>query len=391
MLTTVQISLFVLVGYVLREGFSPNHRPSGRQLLTGGAFLISAIASLTLGYAARMQMIKIIDQASLGLEGIETTIARQATFLVLSAIVVVVMIYDALSTRHAGAEDSSKPATRVDTGDVTCDSRRNDGRGQILTMSIVFVCIASAQAHAVQCKQSDFSKKIAALPDSIVVKDDEQPRQALSRALGCDVPPPTIPRLATGQQVRPEQLAGKRVFGAHDEELGVVKGFMVESVDMTPSAVLAPTAPGPEHVAIAFNHLMLKNGKLSLGDTSRAQIAAMAPVNFSSTGAVASFWPWSISDLSELGPQSNFVPVEISSTPEGASVFVSNTMTCITKRRVLLRLTSIRSLRLILNGYKPCLFPDGTFEGQNLQAMGYAKFACHLTTLNTSPQSQKTK
>jgi hypothetical protein len=61
MLTAIQLSAFVLVGFVLRDTLTTAHRPSPEQFIAGAVFLLCAFASLSLGYSARIQSISIVN------------------------------------------------------------------------------------------------------------------------------------------------------------------------------------------------------------------------------------------------------------------------------------------------------------------------------------------
>jgi hypothetical protein len=399
MLTTLQIALFVVVGYVLRGEVFAQDGPRRVPLAAGILFLATAVASLTLGYAARVQMIDILDQASLGLGGIETTIARQALLLAISAVAVLPVIHGALSEPTESAATALPPPTAPPQPGAGSDGTGGPdavGRARLM-IGIGVALLLAAPAHAAPCRQGGLSRRIAALPDVIAIAKGEQPRQALSRALGCELPPPVQPTLADGQPVRLEQLAGKRVFGAGNEELGTVRGFTIEPGHWSLSAILASTT-GPDHVAVALDHFLFDHGKLSLGETTHAEVAALRPVNPGGAGAFdtsippagSSFGGWSVGWLGQLGPKSVYVRIRITSTPTGAQLLVGNNPTgIVTDATKLVRQTKIPALQLVLKGYRPCPFVDGVYDTATLQYTGYAIFRCALTASPAAARPSK--
>ncbi len=92
-------------------------------------------------------------------------------------------------------------------------------RGSVVLI-LVMVLIAAAQAQARPCDPGDLHKQVASLPRFIVVNRGEQPRDALGRVLGCDLPAPEPPRLADGKTVQPKLLVGKSVFDTQGESSG---------------------------------------------------------------------------------------------------------------------------------------------------------------------------
>jgi hypothetical protein len=85
MLTTVQLSLFVLVGVGFRKALDGTQRLSTPQIAIGAIFLIFAFNSLTLGYAARMQMARLIWLATDSFDSVRATLVHEAIFVILSA------------------------------------------------------------------------------------------------------------------------------------------------------------------------------------------------------------------------------------------------------------------------------------------------------------------
>ena len=114
MLTAVQLSVFIVVGFVLRETLTTAQRPTLEQIIAGAVFLGCAFASITLGYGARIQAIGVVDgavdQTYAGFGAVETTVVRQALFVVVSAIsavyLVVVALFDTNRTEPTAATAS---------------------------------------------------------------------------------------------------------------------------------------------------------------------------------------------------------------------------------------------------------------------------------------------
>jgi hypothetical protein len=114
MLITVQLGLFVLVGFVLRGTLAADHRPTPAQSLAGCVFLVCAFASVTLGYAARMQALESVDLARPDFSAVEITVGRQAFFVATSAIfalfVAVVSLFETSPALNSTATIPSGPA-----------------------------------------------------------------------------------------------------------------------------------------------------------------------------------------------------------------------------------------------------------------------------------------
>lgn len=92
MLTTVQLSLFVLVGVGRGKALRGDRRPSVAEIVAGVFFVIFAFASLTLGYAARMQMAKLIELATASFDSVRETVVSQAISVTLSGTAAVCML-----------------------------------------------------------------------------------------------------------------------------------------------------------------------------------------------------------------------------------------------------------------------------------------------------------
>jgi hypothetical protein len=118
MLTAIQLSAFIVVGFVLRETLTTARRPTREQLIAATAFIVCAFVSITLGYAARIQAIQVvngvIDQTYAEFGAIETTVVRQALFVAVSAISAVYLVVVALFDT-SGKLNSAEPAKTTDS------------------------------------------------------------------------------------------------------------------------------------------------------------------------------------------------------------------------------------------------------------------------------------
>lgn len=108
MLTTVQLSLFVLAGVGLRKTLDGSRRPSAAQIVAGSIFLIFAFSSLTLGYAARMQMARLVWVATDSFDSVRETIVHQAILVILSAAVAVCVLVIPFIDRPDGSSSKLK-------------------------------------------------------------------------------------------------------------------------------------------------------------------------------------------------------------------------------------------------------------------------------------------
>ncbi len=108
MLTTVQLSLFVLAGVGLRKALDGTRRPSAAQAAAGSLFLIFAFSSLTLGYAARMQMARLVWVATDCFDSVRETLVHQAIFVILSAAVAVCVLVIPFVERPDGSSSELK-------------------------------------------------------------------------------------------------------------------------------------------------------------------------------------------------------------------------------------------------------------------------------------------
>ena len=126
MLTTIQLSVFIVVGFVLKETLTTARRPTWEQTIAGTVFLCCAFASITLGYAARMQAIGVVngvvDQTYAEFAAVGSTVVHQAFLVVISAIsavyLVVVALFDTSVTSNP-TEPVADNKLGTGTGDPT--------------------------------------------------------------------------------------------------------------------------------------------------------------------------------------------------------------------------------------------------------------------------------
>lgn len=110
MLSTIQLSAFILVGFAVKKIWSTDI-PKFVVFGSGFVFVGSAFLSLSLGYAARMQILEIMNEPHFGLKAIEVTISRQALFVVLSSAAALSLFmmafYERITSRFEYEEDAS--------------------------------------------------------------------------------------------------------------------------------------------------------------------------------------------------------------------------------------------------------------------------------------------
>jgi hypothetical protein len=130
MLTTVQLSLFVLLGVGLRKALDGTQKLSPPQIAVGGIFLIFAFSSLTLGYAARMQMARLIWLATDNFDSVRETLVHQAIFVILSAAVAVCVLVIPFVERPDGSSvESSARITDVPSVATRAEERSDEING----------------------------------------------------------------------------------------------------------------------------------------------------------------------------------------------------------------------------------------------------------------------
>ena len=111
--------------------------------------------------------------------------------------------------------------------------------------------LAAVPALAASCKVKDLPQKFAILPDFIVLEKGEEWRNALTRVLGCELPQPTLPSLASGQKVEPMVMIGKDVFNAKGDNVGVITDVVVDQQSFKVESVVKLKAElGAKEVAI---------------------------------------------------------------------------------------------------------------------------------------------
>ena len=239
-------------------------------------------------------------------------------------------------------------------------------------LSFAVAVFAALQARANPCPPSDLARRVAALPAFIVVPPDKNPRQALVRALGCDLPPPPV--LRGGRLVNPKKLVGHSVYSREGQYVGVVTDTLVNRDTGMASSLVAlgsPNANGRRNVALAVDQLSLKNGSLEVGDVKAAP-SVVLPLDPSSNYEQG----WWSNALCSFGEFCGRVLTKIDSTPPGATVYYAEQSSGTTEITGLLSPSDVRSLRIELAGYRPCNFQDGVYQKANTD--DYATFYCAL-------------
>jgi sporulation protein YlmC with PRC-barrel domain len=243
-------------------------------------------------------------------------------------------------------------------------------------LSLAVALFPALQARANPCPPSDLARRVAALPAFIAVPPDKNPRQALVRALGCDLPPPPV--LRGGQLVNPQKLVGHSVYSKEGQYVGVVTDALVDRDTGVASSLVAlgsPNANGQKNVAVAVDELSLENGSLEIGDVNTASIVVL-PLNPSSNFK-QSWWSNALCSLEEFCGR---VSTKIDSTPPGATVYYAEQSSGTTNITGLLSSSDVRPLRLELAGYKSCRFQDGVYQKTNTD--DYATFYCALKSVH---------
>jgi sporulation protein YlmC with PRC-barrel domain len=132
-----------------------------------------------------------------------------------------------------------------------------------LIFALVTLWLETVPALAAPCKVEELPQKFAALPDFIVLEKGESWRAALTRALGCELPQPTLPSLASGQKIEPMVMVGRNVFTAKGARLGVVKDVVVNQDSLKVASIVVV---GSTDVAIPISEMESSNGGFSLPD-----------------------------------------------------------------------------------------------------------------------------
>ena len=234
--------------------------------------------------------------------------------------------------------------------------------------------LAAVPALAASCKVKDLPQKFAILPDFIVLEKGEEWRNALTRVLGCELPQPTLPSLASGQKVEPMVMIGKDVFNAKGDNVGVITDVVVDQQSFKVESVVKLKAElGAKEVAIPVAAIDSTNGTFSLPDrwsTSAANLAAFHADNNSVSLAKTSL-------LDAFMPPVQ-IKLRVNSEPSGATFFAHDRAYGPTEINGLLNPTYKMSIRLEKQGYKPCKFSDGTYTDP-IGTIEYATFQCKLT------------
>ena len=180
MLTAVQLSVFIVVGFVLREKLTTGQRPTLEQIMAGAVFLGCAFASITLGYGARIQAIGVVDgavdQTYAGFGAVETTVVRQALFVVVLAIsavyLVVVALFDANRTRTysrnslaghtSGPHANSRARGHRDPGRFGSRKRKPVMRTRTFILALAMLPLGTFPALATSCRLKDLARNLRA-------------------------------------------------------------------------------------------------------------------------------------------------------------------------------------------------------------------------------------
>jgi sporulation protein YlmC with PRC-barrel domain len=243
-------------------------------------------------------------------------------------------------------------------------------------LSLAIGLFPSLPARANPCPPGDLARRVAALPAFIAVSPDKNPRQALVRALGCDLPPPPV--LRGGQLVNPKKLVGRNVYSKEGQYVGVVTDALVDRDNGMASSLVAvgsPKSNGQKNVAVAVDELTLQHGSLEIADLNTAPVVVL-PLDPNSNFE-QSWWSNALCSFEEFCGR---VSTKIDSTPPGATVYYAEQPSGTTDTTGLLSPSDVKSLRIELAGYKSCRFQDGVYRRVNTG--DYATFYCALKSLH---------
>jgi hypothetical protein len=224
---------------------------------------------------------------------------------------------------------------------------------------------------------------VPALPDFIVLKKGEKSLDVLSRALGCELPAPQLPSLASGEKIQPDFMIDKNVFSGAKERKreGVIKDVVVDKENLTVNSVIKLTpALGAGYITVPVSGMKPDNGGFSLADERNTSLTTAAP-SYSDDKFVSIVSPstWGLWDV--LRPPLYEIRIRVNSTPLGATFFARDKSYGLTEIEGLLNPASKESIRLEKQGYRPCEFSDGTYADPT--ATGPATFQCRLTAVKT--------
>ena len=151
-------------------------------------------------------------------------------------------------------------------------------RTRTLILALAMLPLGTFPALATSCRLKDLAQKLAALPDFLVLKKAEKSRDALNRALGCELPPATLPSLASGQKIDPGLMIGKNILSAKGENLGVIKDVVVNRDNLKVDSVikLEPHL-GAAEVAVPVSDIDSNRGGFSLASGGSTSLATAAP------------------------------------------------------------------------------------------------------------------
>ncbi len=147
---------------------------------------------------------------------------------------------------------------------------------------------------------------------------------------------------------------------------------------------------GTTSVAVPLKQIALDNGRLSLGDESKMQLAAKQPFRYNDnsislaqpTTAWAASWGDMMRWVNPMVPPFDRILIRVDLDPEGASFFVHDENSGTTEVEGYLLPADKDSIRLELKGYRPCQFHNGTYAEPTTSEPSYATFRCKLTAVH---------
>lgn len=141
-----------------------------------------------------------------------------------------------------------------------------------LTLAVAMLPLVAVPVLGAPCQLNELQKRLAALPGFTVLKKGEKSLDVLSRALGCELPAPQLPSLASGEKIQPDFMIDKNVFSGAKERKreGVIKDVVVDKENLTVSSVIKLTpALGAGYVTVP--------GGFSLADERNTSLTTAAP------------------------------------------------------------------------------------------------------------------
>jgi hypothetical protein len=149
-----------------------------------------------------------------------------------------------------------------------------------LTLAVAMLPLVAVPVLGAPCQLNELQKRLAALPGFTVLKKGEKSLDVLSRALGCELPAPQLPSLASGEKIQPDFMIDKNVFSGAKERKreGVIKDVVVDKENLTVSSVIKLTpALGAGYVTVPVSGMKSDNGGFSLADERNTSLTTAAP------------------------------------------------------------------------------------------------------------------